>query len=282
MADYLSYWTPQNARQDEGSTFNCAWNSRYEKVKPGDVLWMVTAENNSLFLLAKGIVSKSMPQSEAKKDQFFKEKVNWPTESESGWEKYWVVIGEPHSIIEWRDITDVAMQLHFESKSNPTMYDDPAKWGNALQTLRTLTPESAQLLQSRLGVVVAGGDLPVLSEPIDELETLEETIARTEGKEILRSHLRRERLAYFRDQKLHESIKPYRCEACEMAFEERYGEIGKDFIEVHHKTAIATGTRETEVEDLALLCSNCHRMIHKTDNISDIEEFKKKYLTQSV
>jgi predicted HNH restriction endonuclease len=274
MADYLSYWTPQNARHDEGSTFDCAWNSRYDKVKPGDVLWMVTAENNSLFLLARGVVSKAMTQRDAKKDPFFKEKVNWPSEAESGWEKYWVIIAEPRSIIKWRDITDVATQLRFESKSNPTLYETPAKWGNALQTLRTLTPESAKLLQARLKVSVGG----VISNPSDEPETPEEAIARIEGREILHSHLRRERLAYFRDRKLQESMKPYRCEACDMTFEGRYGEIGKDFIEVHHKTAIADGERETKLEDLALLCSNCHRMIHKGGNLSDIESFRTKHL----
>jgi hypothetical protein len=45
------------------------------------------------------------------------------------------------------------------------MYENPAKWGNALQTLRTLTPESAQLLQARL----LGGTVPV--EIAETLET---------------------------------------------------------------------------------------------------------------
>lgn len=277
MAHYLSYWTPQNAHWDEGRVFDYAWNSRYEKVKPNDVIWLVTTEKrvegNNLILLAQGVVAEVMVQSKAKHHSFFEGKTNWPEASK--WPIYWIITKEPRMKLTRINITPIAFDLRFEGK-NSTLFENPAKWGNALQTLRTLTSESAKLLETRLQIAV-GGDMPVLNQ---ELETTEEEIARIEGKEILRSHLQRERLAFFRDQKLRMSMKPYQCEACEMTFEERYGEIGKDFIEVHHKTAIADGERETKLEDLALLCSNCHRMIHKSGNLSDIESFRKNHLTK--
>lgn len=54
------------------------------------------------------------------------------------------------------------------------------------------------------------------------------------------------------------------CEICKFDFSERYGNIGENFIECHHKIPIATGgIRKTKIEDLALVCSNCHRMLHK-------------------
>lgn len=275
MKNYLSYWTPENAHGDfdRGLLFDSAWNSRYNKVKPGDTLWMVTSEDKSLILLGKGDVQESIPQSEAKKNHpILGGREFWPQENK--WPIYWVLIKDPKPLT-WVPITDIAPQLTFESKTNSRMYEDPSKWGNALQTLRTLTPESVLLLQARLGLDSAGGSLEL---EIQEPETPEELEARKEGKETLRSHLHRERLSYFRDQKLREAIKPYRCEACEMTFEGRYGSIGKNFIEVHHKNPIADGERETKLEDLALLCSNCHRMIHKTENLSDIESFKNNHL----
>jgi len=54
------------------------------------------------------------------------------------------------------------------------------------------------------------------------------------------------------------------CQACNFDFENVYGELGVDFIEGHHTIAVsdmAVG-HKTKVEDIVLLCSNCHRMIH--------------------
>lgn len=55
------------------------------------------------------------------------------------------------------------------------------------------------------------------------------------------------------------------CEACEFDFVEYYGERGTDFIEGHHKKLISEMNEgeKTKVEDIAMLCSNCHRMIHR-------------------
>ena len=66
---------------------------------------------------------------------------------------------------------------------------------------------------------------------------------------------------------------------CGFNFEKIYGERGKDFIEVHHKNPISSfGGEEQNVNpttDLATVCSNCHRMIHrKVEHILTIEEMK--------
>ena len=69
-----------------------------------------------------------------------------------------------------------------------------------------------------------------------------------------------------------------RCMVCDFDFEEVYGELGKDFIEVHHTKPLYTLEEEMDInpeEDLVCLCSNCHRMIHrKRDKILTIEELK--------
>lgn len=54
------------------------------------------------------------------------------------------------------------------------------------------------------------------------------------------------------------------CEACGFDFAATYGaERAAEFIECHHTTPLhVTGAVETRLEDLALLCSNCHRMVH--------------------
>jgi 5-methylcytosine-specific restriction protein A len=94
-------------------------------------------------------------------------------------------------------------------------------------------------------------------------------------KEV-KQHLRIER-----NQKLIKEVKKrkgYDCECCGMNFEKQYGEIGKNFIEAHHKQPIHTLTGDIvhldAENDFYVLCSNCHRMIHKLEDPSDLAQLK--------
>ena len=56
------------------------------------------------------------------------------------------------------------------------------------------------------------------------------------------------------------------CEICSFNFEEKYGsELGQNFIEAHHLIPISElkDDDQTKIEDLIMVCSNCHRMIHR-------------------
>lgn len=79
---------------------------------------------------------------------------------------------------------------------------------------------------------------------------------------------RRERDPKLREQKLKlVSIegREIACEVCEFNFELTYGARGRGYIEVHHVTPLhVSGVVQTLLEDLVLLCSNCHRMIHRS------------------
>ena len=57
-----------------------------------------------------------------------------------------------------------------------------------------------------------------------------------------------------------------RCQACDLEFGERYGDLGKGFIEAHHLRPIATLEEGVAVKydvaaDFAVLCSNCHHWL---------------------
>jgi predicted HNH restriction endonuclease len=71
------------------------------------------------------------------------------------------------------------------------------------------------------------------------------------------------------------------CEVCSFHFVWRYGMHGRGFIECHHLTPIAgNGIRLTREEDLALVCSNCHRMLHRKNQVGtiySINELKELY-----
>lgn len=57
----------------------------------------------------------------------------------------------------------------------------------------------------------------------------------------------------------------YTCEVCGFNFEKMYGDIGKKFIVAHHLRPIGIRGEKGEItrqEDIALVCENCHRMLH--------------------
>ncbi len=55
------------------------------------------------------------------------------------------------------------------------------------------------------------------------------------------------------------------CAVCKFDFAERYGAVGEGYIECHHTLPLSEleGERRTRLVDLALVCSNCHRMLHR-------------------
>lgn len=68
-----------------------------------------------------------------------------------------------------------------------------------------------------------------------------------------------------------------KCSVCDLDFEKKYGEIGKDFIHVHHILPLSQISVEhivNPIEDLCPVCPNCHAMMHKRENPFSIKEMK--------
>lgn len=68
-----------------------------------------------------------------------------------------------------------------------------------------------------------------------------------------------------------------KCQICDFNFTEKYGELGDNFIHVHHKIDISTVGKEYSVNpitDLIPVCPNCHSMLHKRKPAFSIEEMK--------
>jgi 5-methylcytosine-specific restriction protein A len=87
-----------------------------------------------------------------------------------------------------------------------------------------------------------------------------------EGRYLLRWHAYRERNRALRQKKINSIIAtggPLACEVCEFDFGQFYGERGQGYIECHHIEPLHVGGEKArKISELALLCSNCHRMIH--------------------
>ena len=77
-----------------------------------------------------------------------------------------------------------------------------------------------------------------------------------------------------------------RCQACSLDFAERYGDLGKGFIEAHHLRPIASLEEGIPITyevgaEFAVLCSNCHRMIHRYHDPSDLRSSFRALLSSS-
>ena len=74
-------------------------------------------------------------------------------------------------------------------------------------------------------------------------------------------------------------IKHYQatCSVCDLDFQDRYGEIGKGFIHVHHLlelSAIGKEYRVDPIKDLRPVCPNCHAMLHQKSPTYTIDEMR--------
>jgi 5-methylcytosine-specific restriction protein A len=100
------------------------------------------------------------------------------------------------------------------------------------------------------------------AEPDDLLEEA------PEGRLLSRVHMRRERnrkLIETKKRLVRKQGRALICEVCGFNFKDGYGDRGDGFIECHHTKpleALEPGGK-THIRDLALVCSNCHRMIHR-------------------
>jgi 5-methylcytosine-specific restriction protein A len=105
-----------------------------------------------------------------------------------------------------------------------------------------------------------------------------------EGKVVERIHKARERSAKLirvaRETFLKNHKKLY-CIVCGFDFEEVYGKRGEGYIEAHHTIPVSEMKEghETKPEDIALVCANCHRMLHRTRpwlKMNELKELLKK------
>ena len=70
-----------------------------------------------------------------------------------------------------------------------------------------------------------------------------------------------------------------KCKVCGFDFDVVYGEkISRGYIEIHHITPLSeSGAREIDIyQDVAPVCANCHRVIHRRQPPYSVDELKKK------
>ena len=196
--------------------------------------------------------------------------------------------GQKPSLSELDELSDTLRSMPIESG----LAADPSFRGRDSVYLKLANFTSLDPMSARKGMTRGGagdrrvweefaGD-PVRLERVDvtirahlgkvvaaDVQLEEDDLAEApEGKILTRAHRVRERNHRLVAKKKAQSVADegkLDCATCGFDFATTYGEHGEGFIECHHTVPLSSldpGAR-TRLSDLALVCSNCHRMIHR-------------------
>jgi predicted HNH restriction endonuclease len=139
----------------------------------------------------------------------------------------------------------------------------PDKVSQSIQFDRQAAGQLMQLLHRTFPDLVSGvtaeSDIRTAASDDEEDE---------EGRTLLRLHRTRERkprLVRLKKQNVVKTTGLLACEICSFDFGAIYGPLGEGFAECHHRLplAVSPGVATTRLADLAVVCANCHRMLHR-------------------
>ena len=187
--------------------------------------------------------------------------------------------GEGRSVT-FRNPAGVAMKLGNFLAHDPNYSGAGLTRGNRLerQIWDELSADPREL-RALAGAIRTGMPEAASAPPVDEdAEFLE-------GDVLSRLHRSRERnraaVARKKQDVLNRTGK-LACEACNFNFASAYGSLGDGFAECHHTVPLAKlpGRRVVQLSELAVLCANCHRMIHKTRPLMSVVTFRALVVAQ--
>jgi HNH endonuclease len=275
---FTHYWRNETLEQEqaegfEGRPITAVYSSLFlaRGVGPGDFLYEVTTAGGNLCLIARLEVERVCKRTEA---------------GESHWDDTWgddVAFARqstPHRFDTWVPLA-VVEQLRFQGQDGISALKFVAPGildRQTLRGLRELTPASAVLLDQ---VIERYEDaledvLEAERHDVEGLRAEEVDAPGLDGQPISALVNRYERDARLR--RAAKRIHGTRCQVCGFSFEEVYRARGTDYIEVHHLKPLSHYKHEVMVNprtDLAVLCANCHRMIHRrADQVLTLEELR--------
>jgi 5-methylcytosine-specific restriction protein A len=123
-------------------------------------------------------------------------------------------------------------------------------------------------LLHRMVVAIRRGYSTLAAQPAQSSMADDDEASFAEGRVIFRLHRARERSRDLVEKKKAHVLgsgQQLACEACGFDFAATYGSLGQGYIECHHARPLSDVAEPTTTRlvDLVLVCSNCHRMIHR-------------------
>jgi 5-methylcytosine-specific restriction enzyme A len=173
----------------------------------------------------------------------------------------------------FRNVNSVRRKLGDFTDPDPEYTGKPTKGGEGVHLVwARFADEPNDLTAAVTRITATGdGDAPLLAPEEDEAGAVE-------GRILFRQHRVRERdpgLVRKKKQQSSAKVGGLGCEVCGLDFGERYGVLGEGFIECHHMVPLADAPeRKTRTDDLALVCSNCHRMLHRSRPMLSVADLR--------
>jgi 5-methylcytosine-specific restriction protein A len=249
---YLLTWNPKEfpwenlkevaRRVFEGQTVNDYWTTHSHKVRAGDRVFLIRLGKQPKGIMASGY---AISEVEVRPD-------HRPERAEQGVMRHYI-------------------RLTYDHLLNPAL--DPLL---SVTQLRTGPLRSVHWYSESSGIEIKAGIETLeqlwrehLANARPEIDDPDWGAIEGERRLELIRHRARERM--LRDAKLDSHGRNYNghlpCEVpgCGFDFLVAYGELGRDFAQVHHKKPLAdlSSPTLTRLSDLAVVCPNCHAMIHR-------------------
>jgi hypothetical protein len=268
---YFLYWkVDPEIRPNIAQHMTTAYaaSNTLKRVKPSDVLWIVTVHQHHLYLLGRIKVEFIVDDTNIAQDLVDPQPEEWIDAD-------WYAISNKYAIEPMReiDITSIADKLRFQSRISEMLdLADGRVDANQLTSLRQLTLQAAQMMDD-----IWYNDAYTPESVQDFLELSEDDAAYAEGKVVVRTVRERQRSrklvsdAKSRFRAAHEGR--LFCEVCGFDYKASYG---IDYIEAHHTEPIASlkAEKENTTESLVMLCANCHRAAHSRTPPYNVEELR--------
>lgn len=176
---------------------------------------------------------------------------------------------------DFRNVNGVRRKLGDFTAPDPDYTGSATKGGKGVHLVWERFADDPEALAEAVARITAtaNGELGLLPPEEDEESSVE-------GRIVFRQHRDRERdpsLTRKKKETVKRQAGRLACEVCGLDFSERYGELGEGYIECHHTLPLAAGAeRNTKTSDLALVCSNCHRMIHRSQPMLSVEQLTER------
>lgn len=138
----------------------------------------------------------------------------------------------------------------------------------------TIYGTTNQVSVKQPGIKAIPGYIRVTSEKAQDVDIYPEALTE-EGERRLRLHLDKERKPQNVKAKKR-SVPSLNCEICDFSFSKFYGQAAENYCEVHHLIPLKSlkGATKVNLGDLAILCSNCHRVVHMRYPPYDLNEVR--------
>ena len=244
VRNILVLWRWQEAEYHDGEPVNRSIGGQMKGLKGGDKLFVCTTRNDELYLM--GVISVSRTGKLSNNGYY--------------------ASGASHGPFCIFPLGNLKWKLRFENtESDRLSKTTQIAW--QVRRRRFLTYNSASLLLDALKKRHSADK---------QLKARRKIIFEKEGAVMYKSLAVRERDQMVRKHALLEYGRE--CKICGIDFEKQYGPFARDCVEVHHLNPVGQRTgagHRTALEDVIVICPNCHRALHASRDPSAWQKFRR-------